>query len=256
MIDLGAGDGRYVLARARRDPGAFVVGVDANAAGMAEASGRASRPRTALPNALFVVAAAEALPGELAGFAQEVTVHFPWGSLLRGVLGRNDAVIEQIARVTALGGTLWVMVSLTERDGLPDLPLPGPAMAPGLAARYRRFGFRMVEARPVTPAEVAEARSSWARRLGAGGNRLAWAFRFRFEGPGGLPGAPGGSPDEVLLDPCPHDQGEVRERADVPAGVGPAPDHVGHPARLERAEVLPGEHGGGGGGRGPDALLG
>ncbi len=50
-----------MLATARRRPDTLVVGVDANAAGMADASRRAAR-RGALPNALFAVAAAEHPP--------------------------------------------------------------------------------------------------------------------------------------------------------------------------------------------------
>ena len=56
-----------MLAAAAAQPDRLVVGVDANAAGMATASRRAAaRPaRGGLPNALFVLAAAEALPAEL-----------------------------------------------------------------------------------------------------------------------------------------------------------------------------------------------
>jgi 16S rRNA (adenine(1408)-N(1))-methyltransferase len=61
VIDLGTGDGRRVLRAARARPEILHVGIDANAAGMAEASRRAAR-RGALPNALFAVAAAEHPP--------------------------------------------------------------------------------------------------------------------------------------------------------------------------------------------------
>ena len=60
-LDVGTGDGRHVLASAAEDPDTLVIGVDANAAGMAEASRRAMR-RGARPNALFAVAAAEHPP--------------------------------------------------------------------------------------------------------------------------------------------------------------------------------------------------
>ena len=60
-IDLGTGDGRSVLAAAAARADALVIGVDASAAAMAEASRRAAR-RGALPNALFAVAAAEHPP--------------------------------------------------------------------------------------------------------------------------------------------------------------------------------------------------
>jgi 16S rRNA (adenine(1408)-N(1))-methyltransferase len=60
-IDLGTGDGRYVLALARQRPETLVVGLDASAAAMAEASRRAAR-RDAVPNALFAAAAAQHPP--------------------------------------------------------------------------------------------------------------------------------------------------------------------------------------------------
>jgi 16S rRNA (adenine(1408)-N(1))-methyltransferase len=68
-VDLGCGDGRAVLAAAAAQCDRLVVGVDANAAAMAEASRRAARKPAhgGLPNALFMMAAAEALPPELAG---------------------------------------------------------------------------------------------------------------------------------------------------------------------------------------------
>lgn len=60
-IDLGTGDGRAVLARAAAEPDTLAIGVDASAPAMATASRRAAR-RDALPNALFVVAAAQHPP--------------------------------------------------------------------------------------------------------------------------------------------------------------------------------------------------
>jgi len=60
-LDLGTGDGRHVLAAAAARPDTLVIGVDANADGMVDASRRAAR-RGALPNALFAVAAAEHPP--------------------------------------------------------------------------------------------------------------------------------------------------------------------------------------------------
>jgi 16S rRNA (adenine(1408)-N(1))-methyltransferase len=50
-----------VLAAAAARPDTLVIGVDANAAGMAESSRRAAR-RGVLPKALFAVAAAEHPP--------------------------------------------------------------------------------------------------------------------------------------------------------------------------------------------------
>jgi 16S rRNA (adenine(1408)-N(1))-methyltransferase len=57
-IDLGTGDGRFVLAAAAARPDTLFVGIDANADGMRDASRRAAK----LPNALYAVAAAEHPP--------------------------------------------------------------------------------------------------------------------------------------------------------------------------------------------------
>ena len=88
------------MARARAEPAAFVIGIDANAAAMAEASRRAARPaaRGGVSNALFVVAAAERPPMELLAIADELTINFPWGSLLRGALGIDDAAAARDRR--------------------------------------------------------------------------------------------------------------------------------------------------------------
>jgi tRNA G46 methylase TrmB len=62
VVDLGTGDGRYVLAVAAADPAALVLGLDASRDGLVEAAVRAARPSTrgGLANARFVVAAAPA----------------------------------------------------------------------------------------------------------------------------------------------------------------------------------------------------
>jgi tRNA G46 methylase TrmB len=70
---------------ARQQPQTLVIGIDTNAAGLADASQRAARKQE-LPNALFLIAdAAEALPC-LRGRVDEVRITLPWGSLLRGIL--------------------------------------------------------------------------------------------------------------------------------------------------------------------------
>lgn len=60
-LDLGTGDGRYVLTAAAENPDTFVIGLDASASAMAAASRKAAR-RASLPNALFAVATAEHPP--------------------------------------------------------------------------------------------------------------------------------------------------------------------------------------------------
>jgi len=180
-----------VLATAAAQPDRLVVGVDASAAAMAVASRRAAATprRGGLPNALFVIAAVEALPPELDGLADLVTVHFPWGSLLRGLLRADPAAMAGLTRIMRPGATLSLLLSSTDRDrGAGVEPLQEPDLR-ALAASYDDWGLAVTEARPATAADVAAAHSTWGKRLGAGGRRPAWLLRARFDHPQAAPGA-------------------------------------------------------------------
>jgi 16S rRNA (adenine(1408)-N(1))-methyltransferase len=169
-IDVGTGDGRAVLAAAARDPRTLAIGLDASAAAMAESSRRAAKPARngGLPNAAFVVAAAEAVPDGVCGHAELVTVRFPWGSLLRGCVGGEGAVAHGIASLVAPHGSLELLLAPAARDGLDRVPTDASALAAAVAATFEPLGLGLVLGRPASHAEVAESGSTWARRLGPG----------------------------------------------------------------------------------------
>jgi 16S rRNA (adenine(1408)-N(1))-methyltransferase len=177
VIDIGTGDGRAVLARARATPCDLVLGIDAAAASMREASRRAAaRPaRGGLANARFFVEAAEALPGPLAGTADLVTITMPWGSLLRGVLGRDTAVMTGIAGLLAAEGSIELLVSVTARDAVDGIATLSADDAPTIAAAWSRFGLRLVTFQPAMTEEIVATGSSWARRLG---ERPVWRLEL------------------------------------------------------------------------------
>ena len=171
-------------ATAAARPDLLVIGVDADARSMIEASRRAARAtrRGCLSNALFVVAAAEALPAELDGRADALTVHFPWGSLLRGLLDADPAIVAGMARVTRPGATVTLLLSLTERDrSIGPGSLDERTLA-ALAPRYAAHGLLLRQARRPTVEEIAHAHSSWAKRLRAGLSRPVWLVRFQRAG--------------------------------------------------------------------------
>jgi 16S rRNA (adenine(1408)-N(1))-methyltransferase len=181
VIDLGTGDGRAVLWRARREPEALVIGMDASASAMAESSLRGARPvrKGGLPNALFVVAAAERPPAELSALAAEVTILFPWGSLLRGALALDDAchAAEGVARLVAPGGVVRSLVSIDPRDGL-AVPVLNASSRDALAERWAGLGMALTAFAPARSDEIARSGSSWARRLGAGRDRAVWRLEL------------------------------------------------------------------------------
>ena len=180
IVDLGTGDGRAALTLAESEPGTLVIGIDADAASMAETSRRAARPpaRGGRPNLLFVVAAAETPPPELLGVADEVRILFPWGSLLRGVLGADEWVAGGIAALARPGGRVSAIVSVTSRDGLDGIATLDPTRLVGIAAA-RRSGLRLTAAQQVDADHVRATRSTWGRRLlGGGANRPVWRLEF------------------------------------------------------------------------------
>ena len=94
LIDLGTGDGRYVRCRAEQHKERFFIGVDACRDNLRANS------RRILPNALFIIADAQALPTELNGLASHVTINFPWGSLLESLLSSEDSLISRLLSAT------------------------------------------------------------------------------------------------------------------------------------------------------------
>ena len=105
VIDIGTGDGRFVHALARARPRAFVVGLDACRENLRAVS------RAAPPNALFVIANALALPRELAGIADHVTINFPWGSLLRGLLDGEPTLLDGLLAIIKSSAALEVRLN-------------------------------------------------------------------------------------------------------------------------------------------------
>ena len=154
---------------------------------MADASRRAARSpaKGGLPNALFVVAAAERLPPDLCGVADALTIAFPWGSLLRGALALDEAAARGIASLMAPGATAIATLSVEDRDRLALPSLDDPREQRALAERWSQLGLGVCAIRLATADELRNMQSTWARRLAAGRDRSAWRLELeaRSDGP-------------------------------------------------------------------------
>jgi len=176
VVDLGAGDGRFAYRLARAHPAWFCVSVDANADGMAERSYRAGRKasRGGITNVRFIRAAVERLPAALDGLADEITVLYPWGSLLKAVIRPHPELIGCIARLGKPGALLRVRINASAMsDGAigagldTHMPTDGEMIARLLPA-YAGAGIRIIARRADDPDEV---QTSWGRRLHHGDAR-------------------------------------------------------------------------------------
>jgi 16S rRNA (adenine(1408)-N(1))-methyltransferase len=179
IFDIGTGDGRFVSRMAAEHPDKFFVGIDANAKPLEKPSMKATRKpaKGGLPNALFVEAAIEDLPAEFDDSADEIHIHFPWGSLLKAVCVGDPLVLSSLFRIAASGCLLEIVIGIDPaRDATEIMRLGVPALDPGyindvLVPRYVAAGFELVESGSMAADEWSQIETSWARKLQGGDKR-------------------------------------------------------------------------------------
>ena len=173
IVDIGTGDGRFVYQSARQNPNKFYIGIDPNVSPLEKISEKIHRKpaKGGAPNVLFIQAAIEHLPPELDGVADEVHVHFPWGSLLRAVATGERDVLRNVRRICSPGALLEVVLGLDperdrseiERLGLPELD--GDYLANQLAGCYQSAGFEVFEHGIMSGVQWSAIETTWAKRL-------------------------------------------------------------------------------------------
>ncbi len=159
-VDFGTGDGTFVRRWAKLEPDVLFIGVDAIPDNLRDASRRAQS------NCLFGRLSLEDAPGELAGFADRLTVLFPWGSLLRAVSLAEPGPLARLGAMCKPGAEVCFLFELGSDSHT-------------LERAYLDHGFAL-SGRPV-PVEAARALpTTWAKKLGfSGKNRSFWEFRGR-----------------------------------------------------------------------------
>jgi predicted RNA methylase len=179
IIDIGTGDGRFVYRSARQNPKKFYIGIDANPRPLEKISEKIHRKpsKGGLPNVIFIQSAVEDLPSELDGIADEVHVHFPWGSLLGALATGDRVVLDNLRRICSTDAALEVVIGLDtvrdvaeiERLGLQDISIT--YIDSILVPNYRDAGFEIVEKGLISASEWPALETSWAKRLATSVNR-------------------------------------------------------------------------------------
>lgn len=173
IVDIGTGDGRFVYQNARKDPSRFFIGIDASTSALEKISEMIHRKanKGGLPNLISVQAAVEELPGDLGNTADEVHIHFPWGSLLKAIASGDPAVLAGIRRICRAGALLEVVIGLdpgrdqSEIARLELEPVTDRFIRGELSERFSRAGFLVTECGEVAPAAWSKLCTSWARKL-------------------------------------------------------------------------------------------
>ncbi|HEU4784141.1 MAG TPA: class I SAM-dependent methyltransferase [Ktedonobacterales bacterium] len=171
LIDLGTGDGRFVLHTARAHPARYVIGIDACRDTLYEASRRAPA------NALFLIANICSLPEGLTGLASAITINFPWGTLLAGLLEEGSPLLASLARLARPGATLEIRLN----GGA--LAEAGYSLETG-GDRVRRLArlanFYVVAPMPLAAHDLRAYPTTWAKRLAFGRDPRALYLAGRY----------------------------------------------------------------------------
>ena len=159
LLDLGTGDGRYVCCKAEQHKETFFIGLDACRENLRAHS------RSKLPNALFVIASAQALPQELNGLISHVTINFPWGSLLESLLSAEPALMNELSSISCLNAGIEIHLN----GGA--LAEAGTTLETGAEKIYHnmlRSGWQINAPVKMNASVLRSFPSTWAKRLAFG----------------------------------------------------------------------------------------
>jgi len=174
---VGTGDGRFVLDQAKKFPHKLCIGLNAAADALRKSSlkTQTKSERGGVTNALFVWANVDSLPPELEGIASEITINYPWGSLLRSLVLPDLEVLRGIARLGRPGASLTLLINISVFDNPTycqklGLPLRKPEqLGDVLSAAYCEVGIEVKHTRLL--GQNVPYRTTWGQKLTQGSGR-------------------------------------------------------------------------------------
>lgn len=159
LIDIGTGDGRFVRSVSRDNSHLFAIGVDACRENLGHESRRGAY------NSLFVIANAERLPRELDSMVDRISVNFPWGSLLQGLLHAGSDVWEGISTISKASSVVNIILNAAATAEVGSTIDKALISLNSVAIRH---GFRTQSVSMMGPQDLNQFPSSWAKRLAYG----------------------------------------------------------------------------------------
>ena len=167
-IDIGTGDGRFVQHIAQTYPTRFAIGIDACRENLHPISRRAPS------NALFVIANAQALSPELNGLAAHISINFPWGSLLGGLLTDDPALLAGLMRIARPNAAFEVRMN---GGALAECGWSLEAGADRVRQVLMLNGFNVRLPITLTARDLRTCPTTWAKRLAFGRDPRAMYLR-------------------------------------------------------------------------------
>jgi 16S rRNA (adenine(1408)-N(1))-methyltransferase len=137
--------------------------------------GAAKLSRGGLANVLFLQASLESLPPLFEAIADQITINYPWGSLLRAVALPDVDLLSKLAAMAKRDGKVEIFINAhpfedpayTRRIGLAEASLVANRSA--FTAVYAKAGLLVTEV--VDASDNARA-TRWGKRLEHGSRRV------------------------------------------------------------------------------------
>jgi len=162
-IDLGTGDGRYAVHLARVRPELGVIGIDTCLDHLH------GSPRRFPANVRFLRTDAREIRIEAGVHVTSVSINFPYGSLLRGLVDADPALLDRLDELLGPRGRLQIRVN--ERaltDALPDTGFDPDGAGNAIVQGLHRLDWIRVSSQPLDQAELRAFPSTWSKRIGFG----------------------------------------------------------------------------------------
>jgi len=164
LVDIGTGDGRFIKSFAETHPDYFAVGIDTCRENLHVNS------HLRLPNALYLICAGRALPTELYGRTTLITINFPWGSLLGGLLEHERSLLLSLSAIAQPGAVLEVRINA---DALQEFGWSLDNGSTQIQDALMQFDYKIHSSVLLGPHELRACKTTWAKRLAFGHNPRA-----------------------------------------------------------------------------------
>jgi len=167
-LDLGTGDGRYVRTLAEQHPDSLIIGVDSCRENLREYS------QAKLQNMLFIIASAQNLPKELNGLVSQITINFPWGSLLESLLAGDPKLMRGLESISRSNTSVDVCLN---SGALDEAGTTLEAGAEKIYSNLIRSGWQIESPVMINANALRSFPTTWAKRLAFGRDPRAIVLR-------------------------------------------------------------------------------
>lgn len=178
-VDIGTGDGQFIYKRAKQNADELYIGVDSSIDNMRMCSTKTTKKpsKGGIKNILFVVSGVEALPDEMTAIADKITINLPWGSLRDGIVKGEEAVLQNIKKISKSKAELSICVTYStnhEKQEIEARKLPTLSIdfiRTQLKQQYGVYGINIDDAYIWNNDMLKKLDTKWAKKLAFGKKR-------------------------------------------------------------------------------------